>query len=58
LDRADTAVTPPRQGFDKARILSRVVERATELSDGAVEPGIEIDERLSTPQPLPKPADA
>ena len=46
----DESVAAPRQGFDEPRIVGGVVQRFAQLADGAVQPDLEVDERVRGPE--------
>src|SRR5215471_18833899 len=54
LHRRNKPVAASWESLDEARVLSRLVQRFAQLPDGAVQPCIEIDERVGTPQPFAK----
>ena len=53
-DRHQKAVTPPRHGLNKTRILGAVSQRVAKPADGGVETVIEIDKGVGGPQAGPQ----
>ena len=54
LDRADEAVPPPRQSFDKAWPLGGIVQRLSQSADSAIDAVFEINEGSVGPKSLVK----
>ena len=52
--RRDEAVAAPRQRFNEAGRAGGVLERFPQLSDRAIQPNIEVDERVCFPQGPPE----
>ncbi len=50
--RRDEAVAAALQRLDEARVVRLVAERGPQAVDGAVQPVVEVDERVVRPQPL------
>ena len=50
VDRCEESIAAARQRFDEAWILSRIVERFAQPADRAVQPDLEIHERLGIPE--------
>src|SRR6266540_1161180 len=52
LDRRDQPVPAARNRFDEPRVLARILERIAKLLDRVVQTGVEVDERIRSPEPL------
>jgi hypothetical protein len=50
LEWPNESIPAARHGLDEPRILGRIAQRVAQLLDGAVQPGIEIDERIGRPE--------
>ena len=53
-ERSDEPITTPGNGFNVAWFVGRIREHVAQLLYGAVQSGVEIDEGVPGPEPLPE----